>query len=154
MARQIVRTLLLACCLLLALPGQAQRVETRLFKKWIVEDEDGSKRLFDMSDKKTWIMAATYTPEDCKMMGEAFKPGVFYEIDRYEVRIKPEAYSSGTIECKMEDGTWIERCAYEDLKAGSVSFVFEGEFVWHSTETNEAITIEQAPVEQDAGMEN
>ena len=102
-----MRTLLLACCLLLALPGQAQRVETRLFKKWIVEDEDGSKRLFDMSDKKTWIMAATYTPEDCKMMGEAFKPGVFYEIDRYEVRIKPEAYSSGIIECKMEDGTWI-----------------------------------------------
>ena len=68
-----MRTLLLVCCLLLALPGQAQRVETRLFKKWIVEDEDGSKRLFDMSDKKTWIMAATYTPEDCKMMGEAFK---------------------------------------------------------------------------------
>lgn len=149
-----MRKLILFLTLLFAMTVQAQRTETRLYKKWIVEDEDGSKHLFDMSDKKTWVMAVTYTPEDCKVMGEAFKPGVFYEIDRYEVRIKAEAYSSGTVECKMEDGTWIERCAYEDLKAESVSFVFEGEFVWHATATSEAITVEKAPEVQEEGLEN
>ena len=141
MRKTVTLMMLLACSLLFALPSHAQRTETRLYKKWIAQDEDGSKVLFDMSDKKTWIMAVTYTAETCKEMGEPYKPGVFYEIDRYEVRIVPGGFSYGEIEYKSDDGKWENRCSYEDLKSESVSFVFEGEFVWHATVTQEDIKV-------------
>ena len=107
-------------------------------KKWVYGTEEDGLTLIDMSRTDTLIQADAPSAEDIKESHGASKPGIFYLRDKTAYRVKPTSPTSGDIEFRIKDGSYVTGLLYHDLTANNVKFLFEGEFEWDAHVDNNA----------------
>lgn len=121
---------------------EARIANNPLFQQWVVEDEDGSMMLYDLSDGQHLVTATTYSEQELQSYHGAFEKGVFYLVSSEKFRVTNVNGDSGDVETKSDVAIdWMPSFSYSQLSAATVTLLFEGEYEWKAKKANSAIRV-------------